>query len=393
MKRVYFDHCRSTFVEPEVLDEMKVWMTEKYWAPAQFTSTGTEVWEAVEEAQVEWASYFGGKPDEIHFAPSEIVAANISIVGLLPAGKKVHVISTKIESGSTVLSILRGLKREGRIDLTLLDVDSNGFVDPDDLRKAVRPDTHMLVLGRVNYMVGTIQDVEGLAKIAKEVKEDIKVVIDDTKSIGKVPVIDYASFADVVFTDPARIHGPKGAAPIWVKKGISIRSPFFGSRKYSSVVRDRWNVPAIRGSMVALRLMRDNHEAKLEKMARLQKMIIDGLLERVPETDINGPWPEGRSPANVCVTFRYIEGEAVQMYLDMAGIVVDTGSACADPFLQANHVILALYNDYARAHGSITLVLSWHNTEEDVERFLEVIPGVVATLRKISPLAPEVYKK
>ncbi len=398
MDRVYFDHCRSTFVDEEVIKEMNIWMKEKYWTPAPFTSTGTEAWEAIEEAQKVWASFFGGKPDEVEFGPSEIVVANTAIRGVVDAywkkyGKIPHVITTEIEPGSTILSILKKLEKAQKVEVTYLKVNNDGMVDLDDVKNAIRDNTAMVVMADVNFMVGTVQDVPTIGKVIKEKKEDVVFVIDATRSLGRTPRWKYADFADVVFTDAHRIHGPKNSSVIWVKKGVSIVPTIWGSVRHFNLTQEKPDIPTIRGGMKALQLMLEDYDEKYNKMKKLQTMLISGLLEKVPETQINGPWPEHRSPSNVCVTFKYIEGEAVQMYLDMNGITVDTGSACANPFLQANHVILALYNDYARAHGSIRMILSWYNTEDDVKRFLEVVPDVVATLRKISPVAPEIYKK
>jgi cysteine desulfurase len=398
MERVYFDHCRSTFVDTEVIKEMNIWMTEKYWAPAPFTSTGTEAQEAIDEAQAVWASFFGGKPEEVQFGASEVVLANVAIRGIVEAyykkhDTKPHIITTEIEAGSTVLSILRKLEKSGRAEVTYLKVSEDGLVSADDVKAAITDNTAMVVMADVNFMVGTVQDVPVIGKSIKEKKDDVRFVIDATRSLGRTPLWKYADFADVVFTDAHRIHGPKNSSVLWVKSGVSIVPIVWGTVKHFDITQDKPDIPTIRGGMKALQILLDGYEEKYNKMKRLQKMLFDGILERIPEVQINGPWPEHRSPSNVCVTFKYIEGEAVQMYFDMNGIVVDTGSACANPFLQANHVILALYNDYARAHGSIRLILSWHNTEEEVHRFLDVAPEVVATLRRISPVAPEVYKK
>ncbi len=398
MERVYFDHCRSTFVDKRVIEEMNIWMTEKYWAPAPFTSTGTEIQEAIEEAQAVWASFFGGKPDEVQFAPSEVVASNITIRGVVESYWKKHdtmphIITTEIEAGSTVLSVLRKLEKGKLAEVTYLKVDENGLVSPDDVKNAIKDNTAMVVMADVNFMVGTVQDVTAIGKAIKEKKEDVMFVIDATRSLGRTPRWKYADFADVVYTDAHRIHGPKGSSVLWIKGGASISPIIWGSVTYFKITQEKPNVPVIRGGMKALQILLEDYEGKYEKMKNLQKMLFDGMLERIPEVQINGPWPKYRSPSNVCVTFKYIEGEAVQMYFDMNGITVDTGSACANPFLQANHVILALYNDYARAHGSIRLILSWYNTEEDVNRFLDVAPEVVKTLRRISPVAPEIYKK
>ncbi len=398
MERVYFDHCRSTFVDKRVIEEMNIWMTEKYWAPAPFTSTGTEIQEAIEEAQGVWASFFGGKPGEVQFAPSEVVASNIAIRGVVESywkkhDRMPHIITTEIEAGSTVLSILRKLEKGKLADVTYLKVDENGFVSPDDVVSAIKDNTAMVVMADVNFMVGTVQDVPSIGKAIRGKKDDVVFVIDATRSLGRTPRWKYADFADVVYTDAHRIHGPHSSSVLWVRNGISVSPVIWGTVKHFDITQDKPNVATIRGGMKALQILLEDYEGKYEKMKKLQKMLIDGILERIPEVQINGPWPERRSPSNVCVTFKYIEGEAVQMYFDMNGITVDTGSACANPFLQANHVILALYNDYARAHGSIRLILSWYNTEEDVKRFLDVAPEVVKTLRRISPVAPDIYKK
>jgi len=398
MNRVYFDHCRSTFVDKKVIEEMNIWMTEKYWAPASFVSTGVEVQEAIEEAQAVWASFMGGKPEEIQFAPSEVVAANISIRGVVESYWKKHdsiphIVTTEIEASSTVLSILRKLNKNNLAEVTYLKVDKNGFVDPDDVRNAIKSNTALVVMADVNFMVGVIQDMPTIGKVIKEKKEDTVFIIDAVRSLGRTPLWKYADFSDIVFTDAHRIHGPKNSSLIWIKQGVSVSPIIWGTVRHFDITQDKPDIPTIRGGMKALQILLDGYDEKYNKMKKLQKMLIEGMLERIPEVEINGPWPEGRSPSNVCVTFKYIEGEAVQMYLDMNGITVDTGSACANPFLKANHVILALHNDYARAHGSVRMILSWHNTEEEINRFLEIAPDVVAKLRKITPIAPERYKK
>ena len=393
--RAYFDHCRSTYVDKGVIDEMMPWWTEKYWAPSSFTYTGTTAAEAIENSQMAYAKFFGGKPEEVHFAPSHAVANNIAIQGVLGSaqeGTVPHVITTSIEHGTT-MDLVKQLEKLGRMRVTYLPVDENGLVDLDALQKSIGKDTVLVSLAAVNYMVGTIQPVKEISKIIREKNSEVLIHYDLTWALGRLPDLALAPYADIITASIERIHGPKGVTALWMKKGVGVKGPIYGSQAYSRIVPGTPDVPSIVGAGKALQLMQEGLEEKIEHMKQVRDRLIRETMALVPETLLNGPEGDLRSPSNVCLTFRYVEGESVEMYLDMEDITVDTGSACANPFLEANHVILAMYGDYERAHGAIRMTFTWTTTDEEVDKFLEVIPGIVAKLRKISPLAPKVYKE
>lgn len=393
--RAYFDHCRSTYVDEKVIEEMMPWWTEKYWAPASFTYTGTTAAEAIENTQMAYAKFFGGKPEEVHFAPSHSVANNIAIQGIINGKEgvdKPHIITSAIEHGTT-MDLVKQLEKSGKARVTYLPVDKNGFIDLDALKQSIGKDTVLVTIAAVNYMVGTIQPVQDITQIIRETNPDVFIHYDVTWALGRLPDVKYAPFADALTASVERIHGPKGTTALWIKKGLPVKGPIYGSQAYSRVVPGTPDVPSIVGARKALELMQENLPEKIDHMRRLRDRLIKETMQLVPETLLNGPEGELRSPSNVCVTFKYVEGESVEMYLDMEDITVDTGSACANPFLEANHVILAMYNDYERAHGAIRMTLTWTTTDEEVDEFIEVIPGIVSRLRKISPLAPKVYKE
>lgn len=381
-------------MDPRVLEEMRPWWTEKYWSPAPFTYTGTTVAEAVEESQMAFAKLIKGKPEEVHFAPSHTVANNIAIQGPLSTGtdELPHVVTTAVEHG-TIMDTVRHMEKLGLMRVTYVPVDKNGVVDLDALREAITPQTSLVSLATVNYMVGAIQPVDQISSIVRERNPRAVLHFDITWSLGRTLDHSFAPLADIVTASVERIHGPKGLTMLWVRKGVNVKGPIYGSQAYSRVVPGALDVPAIVGARKALELMLDDLPGKIQHMKRLRDRLIKETMDAVPETLLNGPEGDLRSPSNVCLTFRYIEGESVQMYLDMEDITVDTGSACANPFLEANHTLLAMYGDYERAHGAIRLSLSWASTDEEVSKFVEVIPDIVAKLRKISPLAPKEYKE
>jgi cysteine desulfurase len=273
--RAYFDHCRSTYVDKDVLDAMIPWWTEKYWAPASFTYTGTTAAEAIEKSQMAYAKLFGGKPGEVHFAQSHSLANNIAVQGAIN-GKSLetpHIITSAIEHGST-MDMVKQLEKSGKVKVTYIPVDKNGFVDLDVLRKSVTNDTVLVTMGAVNYMVGTIQPVEQISKIIKEANPDTLIHYDVTLGLGRLPNLSFAPLADLLTASIERIHGPKGITALWVKKGVPIKGPIYGSQAYSRIVPGTPDVPSIVGAAKALELMQDNLPSKIENMRRLRDRLI-----------------------------------------------------------------------------------------------------------------------
>ena len=383
---IYMDNAATTQVDPAVAEAMLPYFTEKYAvASSQFShSPGIEAREALEEARAVIAKALGAKqPEELVFTSGETESNNWAVKGMARAfrGKKNHLIVSKIEARS-VLDSAKALEKDG-FRVTYLDVDNDGFVDLDQLRESITDDTFLVSIQHANEEVGTIQDIDAIAEIVKG--RGVLFHTDASQTFTKVPLDVSETPVDLVTITAHLIHGPKGIGALYVREGTPIGKWMDGGFMEFDMRGGLENVAGAVGFAKAVDMV---VAPQIEYMSALRDQLIDGLLERVPKTELNGP-RHRRLPNNVNVSFHYAEGESTLLHLDMMGIAVVTGSACFSRSLEPSYIMMAMGKTHEIAHGSIRYTLSRYNTGEEIERVIEATAEVIEALRRISPLGKD----
>lgn len=382
---VYADNAATTPVSPEVLEAMLPFLKEKYGNPSSLYSVAREAASAVEDARAKIAGLLGAKPNEIYFTASGSEADNWAIKGAARANmaKGRHIVTSKIEHHA-VLHTCEALEKEG-FEVTYLPVDSEGIVDPDEFRKALRTDTVLAAIMYANNEIGTIQPIKELAAIAHERK--IPFFTDAVQAVGHIPVNVAELGVDMLALSGHKINAPKGIGALYIKAGTRIKNLIDGGGQERGRRAGTENVPYIVGLARALEIA-FARIPELERVRALRDRLIDGILSTIPYSRLNGS-REKRLPGNVNVAFEFIEGESLVLLLDSVGICASTGSACSTASLEPSHVLLAIGLPHEKAHGSLRLSLSHENTDEDVDYILEKLPPLVERLRAMSPLYEE----
>ena len=390
MKNVYMDYSATTYVKPEVLEEMMPYFTEKFGNPSSFYGISRETKRAIDTAREKVAKGLNCLPDEVYFTGGGSEADNWAIKGIASAHKNKgnHIITTKIEHHA-VLHTCQYLEKNG-FEVTYLDVDSEGFINLDDLKNAITDKTILVSIMFANNEIGTIQPVKEIGEICKEKK--VFFHTDAVQAVGNVPIDVKEMNIDMLSLAGHKIYGPKGIGVLYIKKGIKIDNLIHGGAQEKNRRAGTENIAGIVGLGKAMELATCNIEEHMEKMTALRDRLIDGLL-KIPYTNLNGPRGEKILPGNVNVRFRFIEGESILLSLDFKGVCASSGSACTSGSLDPSHVLLAIGLPHELAHGSLRLTLGAGSTEEDVDYVLEVTPPIIERLRNMSPLWDDFIKK
>jgi cysteine desulfurase len=382
--RIYMDNAATTRTAPEVVEAMLPYFTDTYAvASSQFSHTpGILAKDGLDKARETLAIRLHAAPDEIVFTSGGTESNNLALKGTALAfrGKKNRIVTSKIEHTS-VLHSCQWLEKEG-VQVSYVGVDSEGFVDLDQLKDAVREDTFLVSIQHGNQEVGTIQDIGTIASLCRE--KGVLFHVDAALSFTHED-IDLGSLpADLVTVSAHKIHGPKGVGALFVRKGTPLVKTSHGGYHEFDLRAGTENVAGVVGFGRAVDLA-DGLQG--EGLRALQRSLMEGLTTRVEGAKINGPLDQAkRLPNNVNVSFEYIEGESVVLHLDMKGISVITGSACFSRSLEPSHVMMALGFSHERAHGSIRYTLSRYNRPDEINRVVDACKEVVEALRKISPL-------
>lgn len=380
MKTIYFDNAATTKVDESVLKAMEPYFTEKYGNASSLHYIGEESRRAIEEARNTTAKSIGAKYKEIIFTGSGTEANNFVIKGLFWKNypEKNHIITTKIEH-DCVLNACKWLESQGA-KITYLNVDSEGFVDLNELKKSITTKTILFSVIHGNNEIGTIQNLEEIGKICTE--KNIFLHTDACQSFTKVPINVKKMNVDLMTLNAHKIHGPKGVGALYIREGIKIVPLLHGGGQEFKLRSSTENIPGIIGFEKAIKIARDSD---MKKMTQLRDKLIDGIL-KIPNTKLNGPHGRQRLCNNINISFNNIEGEAIGSFLDAKGISSSTGSACSSKSLDPSHVLLALGKSPLEANSSIRLSISKYTTEEEVDYVLQELKKIVEKLRKISPI-------
>lgn len=386
MERVYLDNCLTTKPDQQVLQAMMPYFTEKYFFPGNFVSTGASIQQDLDDFKHIIANSMGAKAQEIHFTSGGTSANNIGIKGYLMANASMgaHIICSVVDYPD-ILTNAAFFENSG-FEVTYLNADWNGFIDLDELREAIRPDTILMMTTFANHIMGTIQPIKEIRKILNEASNHIPLFVDAGHAYGRIPiqVDDYG--IDMMSVSAHKIHGPQGVGALYVRSGLQLNNSKHGINRVDNLETGCVSIANIAGFAKAVQLQFSDLSNHIKKMTALRERLYNGIKKNIQHILLNGPEGDQRISHNLNVSFDYIEGEAIMMMLDVNHITVATGSACASQGLKPNYVLMATGRNFVQSHGSIKFTLSRFTTEEEVDYVIEKLTEIVEELRSRSPL-------
>lgn len=387
---VYLDHSATTPVREEVLDAMMPYFSESYGNPSSIYTLAQESRKAVDDAREIVARVLNARMSEIVFTSGGTESDNAALKGVAFALKHLgnHIIISSIEHHA-VLHTCHQLEQFG-FEVTYLPVDEYGRVDPEGVRQAITDKTILVSVMLANNEIGTIEPVAEIARVVKEEAKDRKQTImvhtDAVQGPGFLDLDVKKLGVDLMSLSAHKFYGPKGVGLLYIKRGTPFEPQNMGGGQERQRRSGTENVPGIVGMGEALRLANDEREEVSERCTRLRDMVIESITEQVDHVHLNGH-PTQRLPNNVNMSFEDVEGEPILLGLDFAGIYASSGSACSSASLEPSHVLLAIGLQADLAQGSLRITLGRDTTEEDIEYFLSVLPGLVARLRAMPSLS------
>jgi cysteine desulfurase len=387
---VYMDYAATTFVKSEVATEMFPYSQDYFGNPSSIYSLSRETQLGIEKARERVAKALNAEQDEVYFTGGGSEADNWALKGVAFANRKRgnHIITTKIEHHA-ILHACQFLERNG-FEVTYLPVDEYGFVNPEELKRAITEKTILVSMMFANNEIGTIEPIKEIGAICRERK--IMFHTDAVQAVGHVPIDVKTMNIDLLSLAAHKFYGPKGVGALYIRKGVKIENLIHGGGQERGRRAGTENIAGIVGLGKALELAMAEMEAENSKLLSLKDKLITGLL-KIPHTKLNGPVDQRRLAGNVNVCFKFIEGESILLLLDSMGICASSGSACTSGSLDPSHVLVAIGVPVEIVHGSLRLTMGSATTDEDVDRVLSVLPGIVERLRNMSPLWREYQNK
>ena len=387
--RVYMDNAATTRVIEPVFEAMKPYLCDIYGNPSSVHGFGREALTALDRAREQVAAALGAQSSEIYFTGCGTESDNWAIRGAAYArrNKGNHIITTQIEHHA-VLHTCQQLEKEG-FEVTYLPVDEFGLVHPEELEKALRPETTIVSIMYANNEIGTIEPIAELCGIAKA--HGALFHTDAVQAVGHVPIDVKALDVDMLSLSGHKLHAPKGVGALYIRKGLHIQRFMEGGAQERNQRAGTENVASIVAMGAAIELAVKHLTENVAKIAAMRDRLTRRILAEIPYTRLNGH-PEKRLPGNVNICFRFIEGEALLLSLDLMGIAGSSGSACTSGSLDPSHVLLAIGLPHEIAHGSLRLSLSEENTMEEVDYVVDALKKIVERLRAMSPLYDEFCK-
>lgn len=389
-KIIYLDNAATTQVDPKVLEAMLPFFTEYYGNPSAVYSFAETAKKAVEDAREKLAELIHAKKDEIYFTGGGSESDNWALKATAEAygNKGKHIITSKIEHHA-ILHTCEWLEKHG-FEVTYLDVDEKGLISPEELEKAIRPDTILISIMAANNEIGTIEPLAEIGEIAH--KHGILFHTDAVQAFGHIPLDVEAMHIDMLSASGHKINGPKGIGLLYIRKGVKIRSFIHGGAQERQRRAGTHNVPGIVGFGKAAELALANMDERIKYETELRDYLIKRVSSEIPYTKVNGDL-EKRLPNNANFCFRFIEGESMLILLDQNGICGSSGSACTSGSLDPSHVLLAIGLPHEIAHGSLRLSLSEKTTREDIDFTIDELKKIIERLRNMSPLYEDFVKK
>lgn len=380
---IYLDNAATTKTHKEVVQEMLPYFTEFYGNPSSVYEFSNEPKKAIMKARETMADALGAKSNEIYFTAGGSESDNWALIATAQtyAAKGKHIITSKIEHHA-VLHTCEFLEKQG-FEVTYLNVDENGIIRLEELKKAIRPDTILISIMFANNEIGTIEPIKEIGEIAN--KHGVLFHTDAVQAFGHVPIDVDEYHIDMLSASGHKLYGPKGIGFLYIRKGIKIRSFIHGGGQERKRRAGTENVPGIVGFGKAVEMAAANMQERTEKERELRDYLMERVMAEVPFTRINGH-RKNRLSNNINFAFQFIEGESLLIMLDMKGICGSSGSACTSGSLDPSHVLLSIGLPHEIAHGSLRLTLSAENTKEEMDFVVESIKEIVEKLRSMSPL-------
>lgn len=389
-KFLYLDNAATTKTAPEVLEAMLPYFTEKFGNPSSVYTFAAGNKEVVDVQRDRIATTLGAKSNEIYFTAGGSEADNWALKATAEAyrDKGNHIITTKIEHHA-ILHTAQYLEKNG-YEVTYLDVDEDGKVRLEDLKKAIRPETILISVMFANNEIGTIEPIKEIGQIAHE--RGILFHTDAVQAYGQLPINVDECQIDMLSASGHKLNGPKGIGFLYIRKGVKIRSFIHGGAQERKRRAGTENVPGIVGMGTAAKRAADTREERTANEVEDRDYLIDRVLKEIPYSRLNGHRTD-RLPNNANFSFRFIEGESLLIMLDGKGICASSGSACTSGSLDPSHVLLAIGLPHEIAHGSLRLTINEEITKEDIDYVVENLKAIIERLRNMSPLYEDFIKK
>ena len=389
-KIIYLDNAATTKTAPEVVDAMLPYFTEFYGNASTIYDLGNHSKNAMNEARDIIADALGARGEEIYFTAGGSESDNWALKATAEAYKSKgnHIITSKIEHHA-ILHTCEWLEKQG-FEVTYVDVDENGVIKLNELKKAIRPTTILISVMFANNEIGTIQPIKEIGEIAKE--HGILFHTDAVQAFGQVPINVDECHIDMLSASGHKLNGPKGIGFLYIRKGVKIRSFVHGGAQERKRRAGTENIPGIVGLGVATKRAIASMQERTAKEIELRDYLIDRVLKEIPYTRLNGH-RTNRLPNNANFSFQFIEGESMLIMLDMDGICGSSGSDCTSGSLDPSHVLLAIGLPHEIAHGSLRLTLSEEITKEDIDFVIEKLKSIIERLRSMSPLYEDFVRK
>ncbi|MCS7224147.1 MAG: cysteine desulfurase NifS [Armatimonadetes bacterium] len=383
---IYMDYAATTPLDPRVKEAMEPFLSDAFGNPNSIHFYGRQARKAVDESREMIAHILGCRPGEMIFTSGGTESDNLALRGVAGARKHRgrHIVSSTIEHHA-VLHTLEALREEG-FEVTLVPVDEDGLVDPEQVADAVREDTILVSIMHANNEIGTIQPIAEIAKLVKEKKTDVLVHTDAVQTVGHLPVRVDQLNVDLLSLSAHKFYGPKGVGALYVRQGTRLVPQLTGGGQEKNRRSGTENVAGIVGMAHALRLSTQEMEQENRRLAALRDRLIDGILGQVPDSRLNGHRTQ-RLAHNANFSFLGVEGEALLLQLDLHGICASSGSACTSGSLDPSHVLLALGLSREWAIGSLRLTLGRSNDDQQVDQVVKIVPQIVQRLRELTPEA------
>ena len=390
MKKVYLDYAATTPLDPRVLKAMVPYMTRKFGNPSSIHFWGQEARKAVEKSRKKIAQILNCLPEEIIFTGTTTISNNLAIQGVVQAatksGRGNHIIISSIEHHG-VLDVCKALEKQG-FPVTYLPVDKHGMVNAEDIERTITEKTVLVTIMYANNEVGTVQPIKKIAfsiqRLASSLEKNIVFHTD------AAAVVDYLDLnvkklnVDLMTIGAHKFGGPKGIGVLYIKKGTEIKPLTFGGHHEKSLWPGTEAVSLIVGMAKALEIADQEKKQAVKKVSKLRDKLIKGILEKIPDSQLTGH-PNNRLPDMASFVIKGVEGEAMLLYLSDQGIAASSGSACTSGVLEPSHVLTAMGIRPELAHGSLRFSLGKKTAEKEIEYVIEVLPKIVAKLRRIAP--------
>ena len=387
---VYLDNAATTSTKKEVVDAMYPFFTESFGNPSSVYDFAAKNKKAVNDSRQTIADALHADVRDIYFTAGGSESDNWALIATAEAyeNKGKHIITSKIEHHA-ILPTCDYLESRG-FEITYIDVDENGILKLDELKKAIRPDTILISVMFANNEIGTIQPIKEIGEIAKE--HDILFHTDAVQAFGQIPINVDELHIDMLSASGHKLHGPKGIGFLYIRKGLKLRSFIHGGAQERKRRAGTENVPGLVGLGKAVSIAVETMDERIKHETEVRDYMIEKIKKTIPYCRLNGDRTK-RLPNNVNFSFQFVEGESLLIMLDMEGICASSGSACTSGSLDPSHVLLAIGLPHEIAHGSLRMTLSEETTIEDADYVIDKLQGIVAKLRSMSPLYEDFVKK